>query len=499
MSIEILADYLQSGEFMDILQKGLKKYKSLPQHLKAAFWFLICNFLQQGISVITTPIFTRLMNALEYGEYNVFGSWMSIVMVIVTLNLFYGVYVQGLIKFEEKKDKYSSALQGLVLTMTLSWMALYLLGYRFWNRVFGLSTVQVLSMLVIIWTSAVFSFWSAEQRNKVKYRKLVLVSVAASLLKPFLSIFLVIHSEDKATARILGIAITNLAVYTVFFFVQMKKGKQFYSKQFWKYAVCFNIPLIPHYLSSTILSSMDRIMIRNMEGAEKAGIYSLAYSVSQVMIAFNQALEATLTPWIYKKIKSNRIQDLAAVAYSSFGIIAIVNLILIACAPEIIAIFAPSSYYEAIWVIPPVSMSVFFMFSYNFFVSFEYYFERTYLVSIASMLAALCNVMLNYIFIPIFGYLVAGYTTLLCYILYALFHYLFMNLICKKELHSQGPFRLRYIVLITWGFTSLSFLFLASYHRKNLRYMLITFIIVLLVIHRKRIWNIAGEILKIKK
>ena len=64
------------------------------------------------------------------------------------------------------------------------------------------------------------------------------------------------------------------------YFAEMIKGKKFYSAKFWKHALMFNLPLIPHYLSQTILNSADRIMISSLVGASEAGIYSLAYSIS---------------------------------------------------------------------------------------------------------------------------------------------------------------------------------------------------------------------------
>ena len=89
------------------MDKILKKYSSLPQIAKASFWFLICSVLQKGISVITTPIFTRLMTSSEYGVYNVFISWENILTIFITFNLSYGVYTQGLVKFDKDKKIFS--------------------------------------------------------------------------------------------------------------------------------------------------------------------------------------------------------------------------------------------------------------------------------------------------------------------------------------------------------------------------------------------------------
>ena len=80
----------------------------------------------------------------------------------------------------------------------------------------------------------------------------------------------------------------------------MIKGKTFFSRRYWSYALKFNVPLLPHYLSLTLLSSSDRIMISNMVGAEEAGIYNLAYSISMIMSMFNTALLQSIEPWIYR-------------------------------------------------------------------------------------------------------------------------------------------------------------------------------------------------------
>ena len=219
------------------MYKWIDKYKKCPIQVKASIWFLICSFLQKGISNITTPIFTRLMSTAEYGNYNVFNSWMSIVSIIVALQLYSGVYEQALVKFKEDKDVLSSSLQGLMLTLTIIWSIIYLLWHSFWNDLFSLTTVQMLAMLLMIWTSGVFRFWSADQRVDYKYKALVVVTLLVSFMKPIVGVILVIYAKDKVTARILGLLIVEIIGYVGLFFVQMKKGRKFYSKKYWKYIV----------------------------------------------------------------------------------------------------------------------------------------------------------------------------------------------------------------------------------------------------------------------
>lgn len=482
-----------------MLNKLVSKYKSMPVQVRASFWFLICSFLQKGISTITTPIFTRLLSTVEYGQYNVFNSWLGIVTIFVTLNLSYGVYAQGLVKFDKERDILTSSLQGLTLLLVVIWTIVYLAAHEFWNNLFSLTTVQMLAMLIMIWTSAVFSFWTSEQRVQYKYRLLVAITILVSLAKPIVGIIFVINATDKVTARILGLVLVELVGYTGLFVAQMRRGKTFFSLKFWKYAIAFNIPLIPHYLSQSVLNSADRIMIESMVGADKAGIYSLAYSLALIMTLFNNALMSTISPWIYQKIKDKKLNAIAPIAYLTLIGVAGVNLLLIALAPEAVAIFAPASYYEAIWVIPPVAMSVYFMYMYDLYAKFAFYYEKTNFIMLASVIGAALNVVLNYIFIKFYGYVAAAYTTWFCYILYSLCHYLFMNKVCNEFCDGVRPYDTKKIFKITIPFLACGFILMLTYNYPIIRYSLLGIFVVVLVVKRKQIMDTIKHLLNLKK
>lgn len=427
------------------------------------------------------------MTPAEYGNFGTFYSWLNIITVFVTLQLYLGVYTQGLVKFEADQKVFSSSLQGLTLFMILVWLAVYLIDYPFWNNLFSLTTVQMLCMFVMIWTAAVFQFWASEQRVSYKYRNLVIVSTIISVLKPVVGIVFVLLANDKVTARVLSIALVELIGYFGLFLCQMKRGKKFYSKRYWKYALRINLPLVPHYLSSIVLNSSDRIMIKNMVGPDVAGIYSLAYAVSQIMILFNTALSQTISPWMYKHIKNRTVTHIAPIMYLTMYGIAGVNLLLILVAPDIVSIFAPPSYHEAIWVIPPVALSVVMMYSYDFFARFEFYYEKTKFVMFASVMGAFLNVVLNYIFIQKYGYMAAGYTTLVCYSVYVACHYWNMSKICAKEfpgihIYNAKKLLIFFMIVIIAGLS-----LMLTYNYPIIRYCILGAVVCAMVYKRKYI------------
>lgn len=479
-----------------MIKKLFVKYNSLPVQVKASMWFFVCSVLQRGISMITTPIFTRLLSAAEYGQFSVFNSWLSICQIIVTMQLTAGVYTMGIVKFKEEEKIFTSSLQGLNLVLCLVWTFIYLLFRDFWNALFSLTTVQMLAMMLMIWASSSFTFWMTTQRNQYQYRKLVIVTLIVSVLKPAVGIFFVLRAEDKVTARILGLALVEVICYSGFFVVQMLCGKKFYSGKCWKYAILFNLPLIPHYLSNTVLGSSDRIMIQKMVGESEAGIYSLAYSVSQIMAMVNESLNKTMSPWLYQKLRDKNYAAMPKVVYSSLILIAGANLVLIAMAPEIVYIFAPAEYMDAIYVIPPVAMSVYVQYLYLCFAPFEFYFEKRVWTTIGTLVSAVLNIALNYIFIQKFGYQTAGYTTLVGYAVNSLMHYYFMRKVCRRYLDDLKPYKPSLLLLISGLFMLIGFLYIPTYSNIFVRYGLTVVLLFIFFLQRKKLIPMLKQFLK---
>ncbi len=480
-----------------MMNRILAKYLNTSVEIRAAGWFLMAGFLQKGISVITVPIFTRLMNTAEYGRYGVFNSWYGIMSILITLNLSSGLYTQGLVKFKNERRDFAASMQGLTLGMFLIWLVCLIPANDILENLMDIPATELFMMVILVWVTAAFSLWAAEQRVNYAYKILVLTIVLYAILSTALGIILVLAMKDKVMGRILGLLISAIIVYASPILKQLFNGGTIVSKHFWIYALKFNVPLVPHYLSQIVLNSSDRIMIKGMVGEAEAGKYTLIYSVSLIMTIFNTALLNTLHPWVYTKIKNKQTNDIKHVVYSSFALVSVLNLLVIAMAPEILHVFAPQEYYDAIWALPPVVMSVPFIFIYGLFADFEFYYEKAYLASVASVLGASLNLLLNYLLIPVFGYIVAGYTTLFCYVFYAIFHYLMMNLICRKKI-GESPYELKVFVLITIAFFIMGFIFLSLYSFWLFRYTLLLMMALVIIIRCRVIIDMIEGIMRTK-
>ena len=100
---------------------------------------------------------------------------------------------------------------------------------------------------------------------------------------------------------------------------------------------------------------------------------------------------------------------------------------LIMIAPEILYILGGEEYMQAVYVIPPVMIGYIAQMLYTLYVNIEYYNRKQKQIMAGTLIAAAINIILNLIFIPIFGYIAAAYTTLVGYIVLLFVHYAFVR------------------------------------------------------------------------
>lgn len=416
------------------MQKLSKVYNNMSLPVKASFWYLVCSVFQKGLSLVTTPIFTRILTTAEYGTISIYTSWESIVTIFATLYLNQGVYNNGMVNFRDDRDQYNLTMQTVTSILTAVLFAMYFLGRSFWNTILGLNTFIITLMFIDIFFASAMSFWSIRNRYEFKYKNVVIVTLIASISSTLLSLVFVLYADQlKAEAKILGMVVTHVLVYGVVYIVNIKKGKHLFNYKYAKYALAFNVPLLPHYLSTTILNQSDRIMINNMVGTSEAGIYGLAYNAAMLMTIVTTSLNNSFAPWMYEEMASKRFKKIGESALKVIVFVGTLCLGIVIFAPEIIAILGSKAYHDAIWVIPPTAMSVMFIFVYCCFANIEFYFEKKKQILIGSLFSALLNIVLNAICIPIFGFIAAGYTTLVSYIAFTVFHYISMIKVCNEK------------------------------------------------------------------
>ncbi len=475
---------------MSYIRKAITKYNNLSLPLKAAVCFFICNIFQKGVSIITTPIFTRLLTTAEYGIFNTYISWRDILSIFITFGLASSVYQKKLVELDKLKQRnvLTSSLQGLATTTAIVSFVVYFVFRNQLNEIFTLDTGYILLLYISSLMTTAFDFWAMRKRVDYEYKKLVPLTVFVVLSKPICGIIAIHYfPENKVFARVVAIVIVEVAAYFILYINNMAIGKTYYHKEYWHYAIVYVLPLVPHYLSQRILSQSDRIMIRTMVGSGEAGIYSLAHSIGWLLTLIISACDSVTAPWTYKKIKERDTYQLGKFSIYPLAGFALAGIAFIFIVPEMLSLFAPDEYYEAVYAIPPLVISTYLMLVYSFFIYFEYYFEKTKFIMIATVASAVLNLILNFVCIKLFGYLAAAYTTMACYAFYTIAHYFVYSAICKKEFNCKSVYNIRLILIISLVFIGVSIGIMFLYSIRIIRYILVAVMMIIAFLYRKKI------------
>lgn len=461
-----------------------RKLNSLSPAAKASVWFVIANIALKGISFITTPIFTRLMEVEDYGATSVFHTWESVISIFASLSLAGGVYNVAQTKYEEDIQAYTSTMIGLTFVASLFVYTACIIFNLFVPSVFDLSTPFLLFMWIQTFTNAVISFWLMRRRFIYDYKSVIAYTFANSLLSPIIAIVaILLFPSHAASAKVVGAGVAGIIFGAILCVSSCAKGKKVYDGKYWRYALKFNLPLIPHYLSGTLLHSSDKLMINSMIGKAQAGIYAIAHSITGLIGIITQAINYALIPYTLQSIKAKNYKGLKNTITGCTALVAAVCIGVMLFAREGILIFATKEYLYAVWFIPPLTMATLFAFIYGIVGNIMFYYEKTWQMSVITICCALVNIVTNYFGIKYFGYIAAGYTTLLCAAIQMLSYY-FVVKHYEKRLKEIIDLKAFFVIIIVYlGFMVYSMIF--TYNIWARMGLLLVVAILLIVFHKK--------------
>lgn len=431
--------------------------------LKSGMWYTISNFLVKGLIFLTTPIFTRLLTSAEFGSFNNYTSWVSIITIFITLNL-ESTLISARYDFEDNFDGYILSMLALSFFNTIIWSVVINIKGNFFESFFDLDIRYINAMLLYLLFLPVVNMFQIKERYYFEYKKTIIISVVLSLSTTLLSVVLVVILPNRLSARILGSVLPTIVLGGLLFPYFVKNGRNI-KIGYWKYALPIALPYIPHLLSMTILNSTDRVMITKMCGPNQTALYSLAYLCGSMVTLLITSLNSAFAPWLGEKIYKDDYLEIRRFSYLYILIFAFISIGIMLVSPEILYILGGTAYMNAVYVLAPVSMGCFCQFLYTLFVNVEQFKKKTGGMALGSVIAASTNFILNLILIPKFGYLAAAYTTLFGYIILLIIHMHLVNKLGLKAIYDY-----RFIVLITLIGIFIMILIILLYSHTIIRY-----------------------------
>lgn len=433
-----------------VIRYILMNKKRNNKAINAGIGYTIGNYLIKGLSFLTIPIFVRMMSTSDYGKYNTFLAYESILFILIGMAI-HSSYKNARYKYKvisegaKEGDDYYSYVSSTMLLISVSgliWIVLVNVFSPVLEKSLHLNRLSLTLLIIYGFSSAVITCYNTDAGIEYNYKRFLKIAGFNSCSNILFSIILIttVFSNNRYLGRVVGtvIPIFLCAIYILFYFYNRAKISQASGiKEKLRWGIKYSLPIIPHGLSQIILNQFDRIMISQMISDAATGIYSFGYNIYSIIAVTFNSLDSVWSPWFYEKMNNKEYKKIKEVSSVYILLMCIFCSFVILLSPEIINILGDDDYLEAIYCVIPIVGGGFFAFLYTIPSSIEYYFEKTKYIAIGTMSAAVINIILNYIFIKKFGYVAAAYTTLVTYLLYFLFHFLLAKRILGYNLFSS--------------------------------------------------------------
>ena len=390
------------------------------EFVKASIYYVAANVIGQGVVLLSSAIFTRMMSKADFGLVSTYSTWVLVLNTFICLNLFISVRT-AYVDFGDDYDNFNSSvlllciLSGIVMTLMIAGINA-IGGMRFSMEEVLLACSQSIALNFV-------NFMMAVQAMKNEYKQRAFMMIAPNWTHILLSIVLMlIFSGNLYMAKIAGNAF-GLLIFgiacTVMLFV---KAAPKVILKYWHYSLKISLPSIFNTLSDLILMQCDRLMLTSMAGAEETAEYSVVYNVSSIVVAIYQAINGAWLPWFFEKVKRNdpeairKYQGYYMLGFSMF------SCAMMTISPELIKIMSPKNYWDGILYVAPIVVASYLIFLYAFFSSYLLYQKRTGRIAVNTVIAATLNLLLNYILIPEFKAVGAVMATVISYVVLFVLH-----------------------------------------------------------------------------
>lgn len=395
------------------------------------------SIIGRMLNYLLVPIYTRVFITSEYGIVNEMYAYVSFLVVILTYGMETGFFRFS--ELEKDKDKvYTTTLISLLISSSA-----FILIATFFAQPIASTLRYPNNSEYVIWFALIVSLDALSnipfaklraQNRPVKFATIkfinILTNIGLNLFFILLCPYMLKHNIApefvdlvyKGKVGVGYIFIANLIssiVTVVLLLPEIFSIKLKFDFTLWKKMMTYGMPLLIVGFAGIINETMDRILLKyllppNISMAQ-LGIYGACYKISIMMSIFIQAFRFAAEPFFFAQAKEKNAKELYAKVMNYFIIACALIFLTITLYIDIVKFFVGKDYYEGLPVVPILLLANLCLGIY-FNLSIWYKLTgQTRFGAYLSVAGAVITLLLNFWWIPIFGYMGSAWATLICY------------------------------------------------------------------------------------
>jgi O-antigen/teichoic acid export membrane protein len=370
---------------------------------------------QLGLATLITPVVTRLLGPMHFG---LAASCLALMQLLVAIAGF-GLGAGAQRVFANNGDREARKVVTLSLAFAVLCLILLTVSGRLWAPVLRFGHYSGAVPFAVEWAmcSAVTMTVMAVLRSRDQLKRFALVSLMQTTLAEALSLMLVLFVRRTASEYILGELLGQAATLIVALCLvrPVVVGRRDLGPL--RAVLRFSAPLMPMALAAFVLSNSDRLVVNADLGHVAAARYAVASNVGSIALLLLGSVSESWMPRVFSLAGADLQEALARSRNALYVLLLPFTIGVCIAAPLLLRVWAPSSYrtdsLQLLVVLITVSAYPFAGTSSSGRILMRA--GRTGQAAAATGGAAVMNLALNIILVPVIGISGSALATLVAY------------------------------------------------------------------------------------
>ena len=311
--------------------------------------YCLSSVITKAVTLISTPIFTRLMDGVEYGKYILYISLYGITAAAASVGASSGVIYNV---FAEREDKIREiSFSGFLTSLPISAVICILL-FAF-SGVLQLDPGMIPYLFVHTILDVLISSYLLKFRYTHKAWRIFAVEIAKAVISVALSYYLVAVLGLRVMGRIIGFVLT-LIPFAVISLVSFGRGAFAVPRSIMARVEANAMPASISALFLALGVYFVNIVISVTLGKESLAIFSIFNTIATAPVFLITAIIAAIAPSVQSEIRTGSDVGIRQMYKTSSSLISAIIMIIFLISKEALSILAPRSYNASIFIILPL-------------------------------------------------------------------------------------------------------------------------------------------------
>jgi O-antigen/teichoic acid export membrane protein len=393
-------------------------YKRL---LKDASVYSISSLLARGFSLITVPIYTRILSPSDYGALDLLSYTAMLVVLVMGAALDQAVarfYLDATENSEKKRIASTVLIYNLFVFALLIPLVVPLasqLAHKWLDDQVDETTVVL--VFIYIWMHAIFYIANNQLRYLFLSKQYALCNIGNTIFSIVLSFVFVVYLKWGVFGVFLGQVIgAGLFALLSLYYARESYALVFHWKSF-KRMLVYSLPLVPGTLAFYLMQYVDRYVINQLTGLYEVGLYGIGARVASLVNLFLMGFQGAWSPIIFKSFREKEAPEKFKVVFNYYLFAVLTILVgLSLFGKEILLLLTTKTFSQGFVVVPLLVLAAILASIGQYFTYGIQIAQKSHFTLFLNSASLLINVVLNYVLIPRLGIIGAALATVLSFV-----------------------------------------------------------------------------------